>query len=199
MLSSDLGLKARGLSLHPKMGDERPLDGRPTSQGCTEAGKTGKMLVSNGIRRVEICIEAVPTCAAEEKALRTTIIASNMPTTTPLLTRMAGIDFDHLHATRFCFVGEEAPQLSIAPRVHLTPILAFAARDTTTDTRQVLKHDGTARESMLNDAFAQHMVMVFSPPKPLSRKLFRCLLADLEPHVCNLRRRRKRRRSCSFQ
>src|SRR5260221_3496646 len=55
--------------------------------------------------------------------------------------------------------------------------LAFSMGDTLADVREVLKHNGTTRGGMLNERFGEAVIVVFSLPKQLTRKLFQVPLS----------------------
>jgi hypothetical protein len=78
---------------------------------------------------------------------------------------MARVYFDHAHPTFLCLVGQETMELCKAPTMQASFGLQLLAGTTsdlggTTNVGQVLKHNGTARASMLNNAFRKDMVAV---------------------------------------
>jgi hypothetical protein len=85
---------------------------------------------------------------------------------------MSGINLDHLDPMRLCFVGQETVELSERPTMHTSLAFPFLVGNAFSNVSQVLKDNGTAGRDMLNNPLAQHMVMVFSLPKQLTRKLF---------------------------
>src|SRR5258708_2810694 len=95
-----------------------------------------------------------------------------MPTTRTGLRCVPGVDFDHLDTPRLGLVGQERLELGKAPGMHTALSFAFTVGDTLADMGQLLKHDGRTRGGMLNKAFGEHVVVVFSLPKQLARKLF---------------------------
>ncbi|WP_220197545.1 hypothetical protein [Ktedonospora formicarum] len=64
---------------------------------------------------------------------------------------------------------------------------------------QVLKHNGRTGGRVLHDTLGEHMVMVFALPKQFARELAQVTFRALGAFGLQLLRRRKIRRSCSFQ
>jgi len=137
-------------------------DGQPTSQGCTEASK---VLRPDIHRSVQIGIEAVPACAAQEETLRTTIRPMLIATTGTHLGSVAGVYPFNGYATFLRFVEREAIQLGKAPTVQAAlgvSFLACAISDArgVTNVREVLKDNRTARRCILNDALGEDMICI---------------------------------------
>jgi hypothetical protein len=145
------------------------------------------MFISNIMRRIEISIEAVATVAAKEEALRTAIIAGLMPTTRTGLAGVPGVYFDHRDATGLCFVREEAMELGKRPAmeavliVHVLVLIASPNLGRFADIGQVLEDKGAARGGILYKAFGEDMIVIFSLPKPLTRKLFQVPFGRFAP------------------
>src|SRR5260370_8269137 len=97
-------------------------------------------------------------------------MTSLIATTGTCLTRVAWVYACDLNPSGFCFISNKAKELGKRPGVHTSLPLTFVVNHTLTDISQVLKYDGRAWGSMLNNPFAQHMVMVFTLPKQLTRK-----------------------------
>jgi len=136
------------------------------------------MLVSSIFRGIEVSIELIAALTAEEKRLRAAIVASLVATARTRLTGVSRIYLDHLHTTSFSLVGQEAMELSKAPRVQaafrLDILVGLATPNLGrfSNVRQILKDNRTARSGVLNNALGEDMVMVSSLPKQLTRKLF---------------------------
>src|SRR5947209_10857681 len=94
------------------------------------------------------------------------------------LTRMSWVNFDHLNTPGLRFVVDEAKQLGKCPTVqaslgfHVLVVFATSDLGTLPNVGQVLQDNGTARGSTLYDAFAQDMIVIFSLPQQVTRKLF---------------------------
>ncbi len=85
---------------------------------------------------------------------------------------MPRVNLDDFDSTRLGLVGKKGVELGKAPRVHAALAFTFAMLDPLSDIRQVLKHDGTSGGGNLHNAFGEDVIMVFSLPKQLARKLF---------------------------
>src|SRR6266571_4365009 len=166
-----------GACSYPRKGETIGcLTGQPTLQGHAQGSKRRNVFVANIHGSVEICIEAVPALAAKEEGLRTAIGAMLIPTPTTRLAGMSGVNLGHSNPPCLCLVGQKAMELGKRPTMEaafgLDVFVRLSASDlgSFADILQVLKHNGTAWGRILNDAFTQHMVMVSSLPKPLTRK-----------------------------
>src|SRR5258708_442004 len=95
-----------------------------------------------------------------------------MSTTRTGLAGVARINFLDTNPACLRFVGKKRVELGKRPAMHAALSLTFAMGDPLSDIRQVLQHDGTARSGVLNKTFGEDMVVIFSLPKPLARKLF---------------------------
>src|SRR5581483_9445930 len=148
------------------------LTGRPTSKGCTDAGKKSLMLFSDILTGIVIGIERVATLAAKEEALRTTIIPSLIPTTRARLRRVARINTLHTHTFCLSLILDKGVQLSKRPGVQPTLPHTFALSRTFSNIGQVLKDNRTAGCAVFYDAFGEDMIVVFALPKQFATQLF---------------------------
>jgi hypothetical protein len=136
------------------------------------------MFLSNVLRGIPICINAVSTLTTEEKRLRTTIRSVLIPAFRASLARVTGINFDYLNPTCLGFICQEAMELSKRPRMQtalgLNILALFASSNLggLSNICQVLKHNCAARNGILNDTLGEDMIMISSLPKQFSRKLF---------------------------
>ena len=119
--------------------------------------------------------------------MRATILPGLVPTLRTGLGRVARVNLDHGNPSCLCFVGQERVELRKTPGMqaafvaHMRVLFAASHLGGLTDVRQVLKDNGTARDGMLDDAFGEDMVMVFSLPKQLTRKLFQVPFGRFAP------------------
>ena len=110
--------------------------------------------------------------------MRTSIIPSLVPTFAASLACVSWVNFDHLHATGFSFVGQEAMELSKAPRVETALGLDILSVLASTDFRglanvgEVFQDEGAAWGCILHNAFGEDMVVVSSLPQQFTRKFF---------------------------
>lgn len=65
------------------------------------------MLLPNIDTRIEVCIQAVATFAAEEETLRTTIGTMLIATAGAGLRGVPGVDLDHGHSVLLPLIGDE--------------------------------------------------------------------------------------------
>ena len=113
-----------------------------------------------------------------KQGLRTTIRAVLIPTTAARLTRVAGVNLDHLDTLCLPFVLNKAKELGKAPRVEAPfgcnrlVFLATSNVGSSTNVFQVLKDNRTAGSGVLNNAFGEDVIVIFSLPKQLTRKGF---------------------------
>lgn len=163
------------------------------------------MLVSNVFCSIIICIATVAARAAKEERLRAAIIAGLMSTTTTHLARVPGVHSDHLDPALLPFVIDEAIQLGKGPTMQFSFVLhvlvLFAAPDLggVTDVGEIsstmVAPEGVCWTRRLARTWSQ------SRWKRACRLLsfFKWRMADFDPLDWSLRRRRKARRSTSFQ
>ncbi len=121
------------------------------------------MFVPNVAGRIVISIEAIATRTTEEETLRATVRAVLRATPGTGLRGVPGVNFDHLYPPLLGFVGQERLELGKAPTMQTTlRVRVFSQCGTAANMGQVLKDNGTAGGSVLDNAFTQHMVMVSS-------------------------------------
>jgi hypothetical protein len=136
------------------------------------------MLLSYILSGVVIRVDVIATFTTEEKRLRTTIGSPLVATAATSLTRVAGVNFDHLNTTRLGLVAQEAMELSERPGMqtalglNIFVSLASSYLGSVSNSSQVLKDNGAAWCGVLDYALGENVVMVKSQPKQLTRKLF---------------------------
>ena len=129
------------------------------------------MFVPYIVGRVQISVQTVATCTTEEQRLRTAISVSLMLAGRTQLRRVPRVNFDHCHPTSLSLVAQEAVELGKAPGMHTALAFALLVRDTLANIGQVLKYNGTAWWSSLNNAFGKNMVVISSLPKQFPTQL----------------------------
>ena len=140
--------------------------------------KRHNILVTNILCSIVICIQGISTLMALEKTLRTSVRTVLMSTITACLAGMPRVNLDYLDTIPSCFVGQEAVKLGKRPamettfRFHILVLFATPDLGRSTNLIQILKHKGTTLWSVLDNPFGKDVVMVFSLPKPFSRKPF---------------------------
>jgi|GEM_PF-5829519 hypothetical protein len=144
------------------MRHDRPVDGRPTSIGCTHAGQVLRSDVS-GPNEVGVQLEtAVP---AAQRGLGATIVATNATATGTGPAGVSGVNADDRAALFFSFVAEEGAQLGKAPAVDTAVLFAFALPDPCANIREVLDDDDAAGHDGVDDLPTDLMVQVALKPK----------------------------------
>ncbi len=136
-------------------------------------------------------MEGVATVLALEIRLRPTIGTVVLPTATTGLRGVSRVNLLDTHPFPCRFVSHKAEQLGKGPGVEMPlglPLLAFAATDLggRPDMLQVLKHEGTARGSMVDQAFGEDVIVVTMLPKQLTRKLLQVPFGRLRAFLLEL-------------
>lgn len=135
------------------------------------------MLLPNILSGVEVCIQAVPTFAAEEKTLRTTIGAMLIATLRAGLTGMPGIDLDHGNTSLLPFISDEVIQLGKRPTMQLSlvinilVVLAPSHLGIVSNVLEVFQDNHRAWGSVLDDTLGEDMIAIPVEASLLPRQL----------------------------
>ena len=161
-----LRLKAGGLSLASKGGDDRQLDERPTRDGCTILGKRSQVLLPNIFGSVEVCVKLIAALAAKEDGLRTAIGTMLIATARTGLGGQPGVNCDDGDATLLGLVEGEGVQLGKRPAVQpafvldIPVSLAASYAGGLADIREVLEDEGRPGRGNGDEAFGEDMICV---------------------------------------
>jgi hypothetical protein len=118
-----------------------------------------------------------------EERLRTTIIAGLVPTLATGLAGISGVNLDHADTICLGFVLDKRVQLGKAPTMQASFVLTMpvlfpsAHLGRLSNVLEVFKYDGTARSSMLYNAFGEHVVMISASPKLFATQLSEVFLS----------------------
>ncbi len=147
---------------------ERLHDRQPATWGCTP---DSKVLGGDIPGPVEIGVQPISTLAAPEVSLGTAIVAGLIPASRAGLRGVPGIHQCHRQSTFLRFVPNESLQLIEAPAVD-SPARRRTLLDLrpTADVGQVLQHNRSASWSRLDDALAEHVIVVTSATSGLPRQ-----------------------------
>ena len=161
-----LRLKAGGLSLASKGGDDRQLDERPTRDGCTILGKRSQVLLPNIFGSVEVCVKLIAALAAKEDGLRTAIGTMLIATARTGLGGQPGVNCDDGDTTLLGLVEGEGVQLGKRPAVQpafvldIPVSLAASYAGGLADIREVLEDEGRPGRGIGDEAFGEDMICV---------------------------------------
>src|SRR6266487_3819935 len=111
--------------------------------------------------RIQISIEMIPTLPTNEHALRTAVVAGDMPTAIAHLRSMPGVNPDHCTAAFLGLVLNKAAKLGERPGVH--PALGLGASfglHSFADIFEVFQHNRRAWLGSPYDLLTEHMIGV---------------------------------------
>jgi len=144
------------------MRHDRPVDRRPASVGCTNAGQVLRGDVSGAN---EVGVQSEAAIPAAELGLGATIVAIDAPTTRAGLRGVSRVHSDHDAAFLLGLVGKEGAQLGEAPAVDTAVLFTFALFDPCADVLEVFHDDDAAGGDGVDDLPTELVVQVAPEPK----------------------------------